>query len=506
MRLIGPILVLGVIVVAVLTGLAAAAVSRAEDADGARTETRSERRTPPTPMPDAGVRSPDPMPVGIDALIVGGGPAPDANEVEIEETVALATELLGERAVVLFAGGADTRSVQVRSEDPDESASLRTALGDLLTPRNGRDAHYRATTLPRVHGPSTITTLREILADAIATPTDVPLTLALIGHGAGGEGPLETSFLLWTGEPLDALTLSDLLAPAERPVRMIVTSCYAGGLAELAFEGADPSLGPALTDRCGVFATRWDREASGCDPDPARGARDGYTHHLLRALSGQDAEGEPLEPIDLNGDGRITLLEAHASARITSRSIDVPTTTSSRLLRAIAPSEGPSERASLPDEEAVVEALTHALGDDGATQMEARIAEIEASRAEATASLETLTEEADAAWVVLTGALLSRWPVLDDPFHPDFDATLADEGEAIDTMLATSPDSEALEVTTQRIDALEARIDALELELALLYRWEEARETIALAERLRAVGGPAWERYLQMRACEDGAL
>jgi hypothetical protein len=514
------VLVATLIVIAAVAGLGLSRVPRSARPVGAneraaldeaesRHDEEEEEGAEEVEEMDAGVRLADPLPEGIDTIIVGGGPAPDANEVQIEETIALASEVFGANTLVLFAGGPDTRSVQVRDdelEDPghDELGVLRRTLGDLFTPRNGRDAHYRATTLPEVHGPATLRVLSDHLAAAIATPTDTALTLVLVGHGASGDTPLDTSFLLWTGEALDALTLSDLLAPAARPVRVIVTSCYAGGLAELAFEGADPSEGPAATDRCGVFATAWDREASGCDPDPARGARDGYAHHLLRALEGNDAEGHASPSIDLNDDDVITLLEAHASARITSRSIDVPTSTSSRLLRAIAPSEGPSVPVSLPDEEAVIEALTAALGDDGVPAMEARIVEVEASQAEAVASLETLSEGADATWVALTSALLSRWPVLDDPFHPDFEATLRDESDSIERFLDTASGSAELELSNQRIDALAARIESLELELALLHRWEEARETIELARRLRSAAGPEWTRYERMRACEDG--
>lgn len=462
---------------------------------------------------DGGVeRGPSPRPNRVAAVVVGGGPSPDANEVEIEEAVALASDVLGPDVLVLFGGGPATRAVQVRDAAPPETDPLVAELAELFAPRNGRDARYRATTLPTIHGPATLATMREELAAALSSDDPRPLTLALIGHGAPGDSPLDVAFLTWGGEAVDAMKLDALLtaesddgAPSGRTVRVIASSCFSGGLAEIAFAEADASAGATAQPRCGLFATTWDREAAGCDPDPDRGARDGYAHHFFAALRGQDVEGnDTREAIDLDGDGVVTLLEAHTTARIASRSIDVPTTTSSRLLREITPTEGPSTPFELPEEAAVVAALGDALDERDARSVELRASELEASIAEANAGMETLAEQNDVAWTALTSELLSRWPVLDDPFHPAFHDTIANERAAIEAFLEGSPHGAEQDELLERQDALGASIESLELELALVLRLADAHRTLALAARLHALGGEDWARYEAMRACENG--
>ena len=446
-------------------------------------------------------RRADPRPARIRHLVVGGGPSPDGNEVEIERTVAAAHRAFGEDTVVLFAGGSDTRSVQV--EDGSAAADpLLRALGELFAPRPARDARYRPTTLPVVHGPAELGVLEATLEEAFAAGG--PLDLVLVGHGSPADAPSEAAFLTWGGVPLDALGLDALLGEAPpRPVRVIATHCYAGGLAELAFAGADEKAGPSAAARCGLFATTWDREAAGCDADPQRRS-DGWAAHFFAALAGQGPEGGALDGLDLDGDGRISGLEAHAQARAASRSIDVPTSTSVRLLRALAPASGPEVPVSLPDEEAVVRRLSEALDERAAHEADARAGELETSLDKLETEREKLETKNDAAWTALTSALLSRWPVLDDPYHPDFARTFEAERTAIQRFLDDSGDRAELDALADRLGALDAAAEGLELELALLERLLAAHETLALAARLRAAGGQDWARYERLRACEAG--
>jgi hypothetical protein len=128
-----------------------------------------------------------------------------------------------------------------------------------------------------------------------------------------------------------------------RPVRVVLTSCFSGGFAELAFAGADAGKRELAAGRCGLFAATAEREASGCDPNPDRAAQEGYGLHFLQALQGRDRAGA-VAAIDLDGDGKVSLLEAHARARIASAGIDVPTSTSERWLRATPGAAGASGR------------------------------------------------------------------------------------------------------------------------------------------------------------------
>ena len=122
------------------------------------------------------------------------------------------------------------------------------------------------------------------------------------------------------------------------------------------------SLGPTTQDRCGFFSTAWDRESGGCDSDPDRGVHEGFGVYFFSALQGLDRQGHDARArIDLDHDGAISLLEAMAEVRIASRAIDVPITTSERLLRALASSDGPLADVAMPEEQAVIDALLASL-------------------------------------------------------------------------------------------------------------------------------------------------
>jgi hypothetical protein len=101
--------------------------------------------------------------------------------------------------------------------------------------------------------------------------------------------------------------------------------------------------------------------------------------------------------------------------------------------------------------------------------------------------------------------MLSRWPVLDDPFHPDFVPTIERERAAIERYLASSPTVQRYVEADDELSAMGSVDLAMRLELSLLRRLEQAYETIELATRLHARGGAEWERYLALRACEWGA-
>src|SRR5690606_6693955 len=128
------------------------------------------------------------------------------------------------------------------------------------------------------------------------------------------------------------------------------------------FDEADESLGPAESVHCGLFATTAEDEASGCDADPDRARQEGFGVHFLSALRGLGRDGAPLERADLDGDGAVSLLEAHAHARVAGASIDVPTLTSERFLRYAVPDAIEDRPGDDPVEAYVVESLSRALG------------------------------------------------------------------------------------------------------------------------------------------------
>lgn len=436
-------------------------------------------------------------------IAFGGGSVPESNQISLEQDLALARSVLGPGGRVLFAGGPDTRAVQVLDPAPRGDALLRR-LGALFAPRGGRDAHYVRTTL----APDGAADRGAVLGAVRAALEDGTEPLLVYGSAHGEQGPTraENAVRLWGGF---ALTPKDLAAAHDaaprRPLRVVLGSCFSGGFGELAFRDADPAKGAPRGERCGLFAATWDRPSSGCDPNPDRAAQQGYGLHFLAALAGHDrAGGDARAEIDLDGDGRVSLLEAHTRARIASRSLDVPTTTSERWLREKAPRTGPRAEVALPEEAAVIRALSKRLGLD-AGGARRRLAALEKQADDLGARLAAAEAAADDAWWTLGAALLTRWPVLDDPWHPDFAPTVARDRGAIARLLDSDPRAAAWTRAEARVAALQDRLDAVQLDSAQVERLVRAYETRTLAGRLKARGGADWRAYRRLLACERSA-
>ncbi|MEZ4450919.1 MAG: hypothetical protein R3B09_15670 [Nannocystaceae bacterium] len=454
----------------------------------------------------------DEAPAATPALVVdptirwiaaGGGSTPESNQHSIEQDLALAAEVFGGGGLILFAGGPGSEGVQVQDPAPRGDPVL-AALAELFAPRGGRDAHYRRTTLDAA-GPASADEVLGALRGALAGPGAGPLIFYIAGHGDIGESPRDNAVGLWGQGALRVHELAEVVDAGARPLALVVTTCFSGGFAELAFAGADPRQGAAPGDRCGLFAATWDLEASGCDPSPDRRAHEGYGIHFLHALRGEDREGAPLPTgsIDLDGDGVVTLLEAHTRARIAGAGLDVPTTTSERWLREVAPGEGPLAPWPTPEDDAVVAHLGVALGiagrpDAARTELERIEAEIDGRND----ALVAAQADEDAAYRRAAATILSRWPVLDDPWHPDFSDMFARQRGAIAEHLERDPALVAYREARAAVDHLHLEIGDLRGSAARYERLARAQESRLLAGRLARRGGPEWAHYRRLLACE----
>jgi hypothetical protein len=246
--------------------------------------------------------------------------------------------------------------------------------------------------------------------------------------------------------------------------------------------------------------------SSGCDPNPNRRAQEGYGVHFLNALRGRDRSGHTLDPanVDFDGDGKISLLEAHTRTRIASRSMGVPTTTSERWLRQAAPKEGPQKPFALPEEKAVIDSLSGRLRLRSEAAARRRLAKLEKKIAEIDERLADLEDEEADRYDRLRIYLLGRWPTLDDPWHPAFAFTFQSNRRAIRTVITRS--SLAQEYSRAHLEANHwgVRLDRLRWRTTDVRRLVRSYETLALAARLHAAGGPAWQHYERLLACERG--
>ncbi len=437
-------------------------------------------------------------------LAIGGGPTPESTEVSLEQDIELVRRALPPPGLVLFAGGSSARSV--RELDPlAKGDPVFTALGDLFAPRAGRQSRYRAPSF--VAERATFENVQARLSAAFAEGGP-PLVVYVAAHGDRGADERSNSVALWGGRSLTVTQLAELHERHQRPLRLIATSCFSGGFAELAFANADPSgAQPSRVARCGLFAGTADRETSGCDPNPNRRAQESYGLHVANALAGSRKDGSPLgsDTADYDHDGTVGLLDAHTWARIQSVSFDVPTTTSERWLRRVEPGSAPIDPTILPEDAAVVERLGAALGLSDEAAVRERWNELDQELQALDDSIQQAEEALASRVADQATLLLERWPVLDDPFHPDFERAFRENRTAIQSSLMSSRQARERADADRRSRELYANLDRLSVAEARVLRVWRAYETLHKAAALLKRGGAAAKYYSSLLACERGA-
>jgi hypothetical protein len=462
----------------------------------------------PAPLPRASIDLPPvDVPSDLTWIGIGGGSDPLSNQISLAQDLELAQRLMAGRALTLFGSGA---LAQVAIEAPPPRAhppNLRTELARLFQPVP-LHTRYEPARL-HVDGPATshqaLHVLERTLARAVA-----PLFVYVTAHGEQGHAPRDNALSLWGGFPLQVTDLAALLdqESAQRPARFVITSCFGGGFADLIFRNADPREGLRSTAHCGLFAAPWNDEASGCDPNPDRRGQESYGIHLLHALSGKDRQQRNrLSEIDIDGDQRIGLLEAHTWARMHATSFDLPTTTSERYLREVITSHEKAELdpRSAPEEVVVIKHLgeTLELRDEAAARN--KLAEIDDIMQELSEIVERAQQAEDDAFYALRIALLERFPLLEHPFEARTQAMLEANGASILRLLTESELSEAHAQTSRELEEAMAQHDGARVERARVARLLRAYETLRLSSVLSRRGGKQLEQYRALRACESFA-
>lgn len=458
-------------------------------------------------------RAPVEVPSQLDWLLFGGGSEPLSNQVSLAQDLALARELFGGQGLTLFASGANA-PVSVEDKAPKHNRpELRRELARMFGMPGADVTRYEAAKL-ETDGPATSDQVLHVLERGLIKGSG-PLFVYAACHGEQGTQPVDNALSLWGGWGLKVGDLTELLdrhAESARSTRFVITSCYGGGFAELAFVAGDPKKGPRSPEHCGLFAAPWDDEASGCDPNPDRRVQESYSIHFMHALTGKDRRLQSrLREIDLNGDQEVSLLEAHTYARIASRSFDNPTTTSERFLREIASAaqagkageEGALDPLAAPEEVAVVKSLGEELELPSETTAKAKLAELESILSDADNEVSKAQKQADDAYYALRIALLERFPLIEHPWEPRSQEMLAQHGAQILKMLTDSDLAQEQLRSTHELDQAVLDQDSVRVARARVQRLVRAFETLRLASALKRRSGPNYTHFAALRRCEN---
>ena len=301
-------------------------------------------------------------------LVIGGGYSPDSNQASIESNVRFFQRTLGrlgsQGAVgeIYFADGPDAgRNVQLLDDQERQNCPpARRIMTELFGDADDVGLVYRNHTIADVAGPNDKALLRRrFRALGRELRSGDRVLIYVTGHGsepssddyfydeeaeewvekpkADDDDPasFDTLLHLWNDEDVSASQFARWLDrwPPGVAVTLVMVQCYSGGFSHAIFHQNNHQFGLSPAQRCGFFAQVHDRPAAGCTPGMREADYREYSTYFWAALGGAARDGTAVERPDYDGDGRVSLAEAHAYVVIESDTIDIPISTSDALLR-----------------------------------------------------------------------------------------------------------------------------------------------------------------------------
>lgn len=470
-------------------------------------------------------------------LTIGGGYSPLGNQASIERNANFFRELVAERLPearhdILFSdGNSPGRDVQYRAAPGSIPRSWRL-LAQVFQQEKNWGMRYRSHAVPGVRGAATLENLSAWFKDvAQAAAAGDRVLIYATAHGGGSTNksdPQDTTLYLWNSQKLSAKDFEGYLSTLKPGVNvvLVMTQCHAGGFASAALDG--PPMEMATLDggglRCGFFSTSFDRPAAGCTPDVDGDNEHEYSSYFWAALRGRSRDGEPLPPVDYDGDGRTSLAEAHTFAVIHAQSIDIPLRTSEAYLKRIAsfgasslvgpfsihmPYERIRERADagqLAALDSLSAELQLASVDRGREVLEVAARAIE-SRDQCDAQLKALAPQYERACKSIRAALVNRWPELANPWSAEVAELVADEGEVIADAIEAHRDFADLRTLQTERKRLADERWTHDRRYAKSQRLLRLLEDVAIAGNLQTGGSSEhWQRYVHLVALENQSL
>jgi hypothetical protein len=465
-----------------------------------------------------------PAPAADHFLLVGGGPTPQESQVSIENNVAwIGTEMTRRSFTscqTLFASGASGRPDVVLHSPTDAAVARWLPLARLHGLQGPGASIYRPGSVAARGGAATAERVEAELRRSLSSLGDGD-SLFFVYNGHGSEEPADTSrnaLRLWGESRLDVRKFTDILrsAPPAATVRYVFPQCHSGAFARsIGREAAAPESGTVAANRCGFFSVADDRIAEGCTPSVEAGDYRDYSTFFFAALSGRTRTGDALarDP-DVDRDGRVSLLEAHAYAFTEGLSSDVPRTTSDYFLEIWEPwylrwhtfvevrkeneyfelATRLGNRLGLDTSEAA-RLSRHATAKRG--DVERRMERVEASG-------QQLKREESTIRKVLLRAFEREWPNATHPHSAAYFRFV--ESEAADAMewLRRRQEFSRLARLQDDLAALEMDALALRREAASLDRVRRAVRLAAILEHFESVASDEERRaYERLRRCES---
>ncbi len=284
-------------------------------------------------------------------LTIGGGYAPEGNQASLEANVQFFQRVITEKHPgrsthrIQFADGFDsTADLQIALPPDNTRSAALTALDEIFAPPGPPGSSTRTRVGYRNHRVSPISgsnrigdvkNAMEVMRSQIRAGDRLIVYVTAHGGSAKKSEPYDTSISCWGNRDLRMREFAQWLdtLPSSVPVVLVMAQCYCGGFGQTIFTGGQPDDGLSKAVRTGFFAQRHDLPAAGCRPDIENDQE--YSSYFWGAMLGKSRTGKPIDGVDLNRDGHVSWVEAHAYAVIASETVDIPLRGSDVLLRSV---------------------------------------------------------------------------------------------------------------------------------------------------------------------------
>lgn len=274
--------------------------------------------------------------------IIGGGPFPQSSQAQIEFNVNWVIQVLNSRPGTrqlhtYYTNGTAPGKDVVLWQPPKESRETLQPLARVFNGVNANGESYRSHRIPHVIGGTETAVLKPSLEKEFSElrPGDRAL-LIYNGHGLQDSGDAAGNTLrLWNNTRFSVRELDQIMNRIDPsvPVRFVFTQCFSGGFERLVHPHAKDALELGEANRCGFFAEAADREAEGCSASIRIGDYRDYSTFFFAALQGRTRTGEIIDANpDRDGDGKVSLYEAHLFALSQAHNADLPRSTSEMFL------------------------------------------------------------------------------------------------------------------------------------------------------------------------------
>ncbi len=275
--------------------------------------------------------------------LIGGGASLQSSQGQIEANVKWEREVFLRQAKnaklkIFYTDGDKPEKDVIVWRHPVEAAATLQPLARVFDAQTHNGESFHSHTVPGVAGGTRADELVGKLRKEFTLPARGDrVLLVFYGHGTyEGDDVGRNALRLWGNTLLPARDLESLLSVIDPdvPVRFVLPQCYSGGFKRVMHPRGDDTRELVRHNRCGFMSVPEDQESEGCSPSINVGDFRDYSTYFFAALDGRSRLGVklPQPNADLDGNGVVTLREAHLYSIAAAVSTDSPRSTSEVFL------------------------------------------------------------------------------------------------------------------------------------------------------------------------------